>query len=184
MNPANKEWAKMQLYGLLSEDPMLDIRTLVQKLDTPISTLRKFKTEYETARLNGYIHKTINTDLTTVKAIAEKEAEKLIQVIPEEHRTPEVVLEVEQRAVSAFTDGVAGLQALQTETQDAATGLVKIIVDQSQESGLTPKEVQNLVMSLTSIQNAFFNKPTTNVQVNNQTIIGDALSEFRAKLRS
>lgn len=69
------------------------------------------------------------------------------------------------RKVTKFKDSVDGLKVLNEELQHTALALVGDIHDSLGGEDLTTRDLANLASALTSVQNAFFNKPTTNVLV-------------------
>ena len=84
----------------------------------------------------------------------------------------------------AFKNGVSGLKLLSEETQGTAGVIVGRIADMMEDKNLCPQDLAKLTSSLASIQQAFFNKPITNIQVN--TVAGEGkslLSAFRGGLQ-
>jgi len=98
--------------------------------------------------------------------------------------------------------GVNGLRDLKTATYDVALGIVDVIQSRVQilkdrndviigTNGdiaikaipTYTRDVVDLSNAICNIQNAFFNKPVTNVQVNNETSVG-FLADFRSNLKN
>jgi len=105
--------------------------------------------------------------------------------------------------VDRFINSVDNLKALQQSLQDTALKIIDTIRERLDEppargevhdreideitglpdmdDRLTTKDISNLTASLTAVQNAFFNRPTTNITVNNENSTG-MLGEFRSRL--
>ena len=86
-----------------------------------------------------------------------------------------------------FKDGVAGLSLLSEELQGTAGTLIQKIAGFAEldDSKLTPRDLASLTTALTNLQNAFFNKPTTNIQVGVVNGNGESLlSRFQGGLKS
>ena len=84
--------------------------------------------------------------------------------------------------VEKFKDSVTGLQQLNSELQASAGSLALKILEASRAEDLSTNDLRNLSSALTSIQTAFFTKPTTNIQVNNVNA-GDESSSLLDKFR-
>lgn len=159
---------KLEFFGLISADPEIDLKGLVQKLKVPITTLRKWKKEYYKQEDIKDIDKVLNVDEIIVKQIAEQTVDKVVKVLPSEvKKSGEEVEEFKKKKVEEFTQKVDGLDLLKTELQDKANTLILSIGDALKDSHmLDAKDLQSLASALTSVQNAFFNKNTTEVKVN------------------
>jgi len=73
-----------------------------------------------------------------------------------------------RRKVSTFRAKVSDLKTLSEELQSTARALVEQIdIQLEEQQDISCVDIKNLAASLASIQNAFFNRPTTNIQVNN-----------------
>jgi len=89
---------------------------------------------------------------------------------------------VKKKKVAAFKDSVAGLQLLKTEVQGTAGVIIGRIADlmEDENSPLTPRDLTSLTSALCNVQQAFFNHPTTNIQVNTMTGGGEGTSLLSA----
>ena len=156
---------KAKLFGLLTNNPDIDLKQLVQELSTPIATLKRWRKEF--------IDNNRTNTLTKVEEV-------VVDKIVKEFNAP---VEIKHK--------INSLQMLQEETQATAYTIINMITEKLKLEvdgneiflDIDTKELVALTGALTSVQNAFFNRPQTNVQVNN---IGEStgLSDFRKRLRS
>lgn len=211
----NEAEVKLTVFGQLATDPDLDLLLLVQKYKTPIAKLRRWKKEFDKANIEATLVTTLTADEKLIDRIAREVLEEdlptpePLEVDPETNEIItlseykrrqdlkqqrlneiEVKAEYKKQQLETFKDSVNGLQTLQLATQATAGQLVHVIsehVENLSREGhpLISKELQMLASALTSIQNAFFNRPVNNITVNNQTNVeGASLSEFRASLKA
>jgi len=126
---------------------------------------------------------------TTATEMMEEAIEK--EAVPQLHLGDDGTIQVVQEAtvlseeerstrVMAFKQSVTGLQLLKEEVQGAAGIAVCKIAEKIEEGELTAQDLSKLTTTLATVYQAFFNKPTTNIQVNN---VGEGsqnlLSSFR-----
>lgn len=109
--------------------------------------------------------------------------------------------QLKEAVTSDFQDGLAEVRDLCTKSEDAASKLIEVIADRLDEMadgqgdvsvgydgngkaifGSRTKEIVELSVALSNIRNAYFNKPTTNIQVNQ--VGGGMLANFRNKLKA
>jgi len=169
---------RSEVFALLAVDSDLDLRTLVQKFGISIHTLQRWQKEHK-ERLNvNEINKAID-GLIEVEDITSETLETI---------APILCKPVELKKIDNIKDlkkAVTGLQSLKNELQDSAITLLKLIEEKMLDSAyIDIKGIKELAASLAAIQNAFFNKPATNINVNAQANVESAntLSEFRATL--
>lgn len=192
---ASRDEEKLRLFGLLAADPDLDLKKQVQVLKVPISTLRKWRIEHRKGITEEKMEKLVNADPIIIDRVAREVAEQIEEVITPEvlvvdDSTDEVItsselvlrkeqIEIEKQAkidrrASRFVRQVEGVQCLQTDLQTTAGNLLNMIAERVEESmdadetdsrRLSVGEVKDITASITSLQNAFFNKPTTNIAV-------------------
>lgn len=152
----------------------LDLEIVSAVLDTPVPKLQRwFKDFEEQAKVDSALS-LVNLDdvlLTRVLDKVAEEAEQLdqlrvnpitgvIEIVKPETATPAKL------QIQHFRDSVTGLKLLNQELQATAGQITLQILEAAQET-TSPRDLSSLANALTNIQNAFFNKPTTNVQVNN-----------------
>ena len=189
----SKAEAKQRFFALLRMSEQmheeLDLNTLVEELGVTKETLCKWTTQYSEDRTEEDILDTMNVDAMILEEVIEGpqvhiNEHGVIEVVPEAVpiTTPEPA---DTEKLAAFKKKVTGLQLLNEEVQGAAGALVSKIVTASEDEDLTARDLASLVTALTNVQNAFFNKPTTNIQVNTTTGEGKSLlSSFQARLQS
>ena len=189
---------KLKFFGILATDPDIDIKTLVQSLKVPFQTLNKWKTEHNNGITNDALEKVLDTDEIIIRKVAEEVADKIIEVKvkPDEPLSPEEEEKINKKFKAKKTKDIiskiSNLQELKTDVQAVAKDLVSSIADRLQDIQNEPtcydsKDIASLTTALTSIQNAFFNKPTTQIGVslhtgsdqNDQTLLG-----FRARMKN
>lgn len=190
---------KLKFLGLLGEarvrKEQLNYEVIADYLEEPVAKLKKWAREWEKQdRESAAVDMLLNIDDIVVERITdelESEFKAILHVNPvtgeiEKIKDPEPEKRVAAN-LSVFRDNVTGLQVLSSELQAAAGTLVGRVLELAQEPELTSRDLGNLATALTSIQNAFFNKPTTNIQVNTvsaapgQTTL---LEAFKGKLKS
>jgi len=162
----------------------LDIATIVEEFQVTKDTIARWSLAYSEAQVEERVLTAMDQEVVEAFEAPKVQINKqgVIEVITSS--PPAFNLETSERLV-AFKEKVAGLQLLNSEVQGAAGHLVDKILRASEDPNLTARDLSNLVAALTSIQNAFFNKPTTNIQVNNTTGDGKSLlSSFQARMRS
>jgi len=193
--------AKFELFGLLATDPDLDLRKYVQKYGEPLNTLKTWKREFKKSKTAEDLDKLLNVDAEIVERVANEVVMEIDHVAGEivsaevlEGREAERAhaLEVKEKyakiRAETFTSGASGLNALRGEVQATAADLVHLIAQKIELEGdeLSIKDMNMLSSSISTIQNSFFNRPTTNIQVNNVAGEegGTSLSAFREQLRA
>lgn len=208
----NIKEARIKFYGLLSTNPDIDPKQVAKELKTPVPTLMRWKKDYEADSTLESLDKLIEADEVIVERAANivveelaKELEPMIpkhapaiegevlskeqlQEIEEEKQEQEKRLEIykEQKA-KEITKGIKGLGLLKEDIQEVAQDLIVRVKEEMEENDYIPiKDVKDLTAVVTQLQNTFFNRPTTNIQVNNtnQNITEGALHEFRTNLRN
>ena len=131
--------------------------------DVSYATVLRIKSEYKRAYAEGTVDQMVDMDA----AILAEVEEQIKSNLPEN---------VADKADELF-DGVKGLQRLQTEFQVTAsqlnTKIASFILNAKQ-----PSEIESLVNSLVQLQNAFFNKNSTQVNVQNNFGSSDGSSGY------
>jgi hypothetical protein len=202
------EELKLKAFGLykshcLQHPPeTFDLIKTAEKLDCKAGQVRRWIKDYESLDESASVASLVNVDALLVERITNEVAHELEEAEPYtvdaeeepdnlvvnpitglvEVRQSEVVRDVNPK-IAAFRDNLKGLQLLEEETRIAAGALVEQISKEARYGSLEPKELASLASALTSIQNAFFNKPVTNVQVNNISGGSGLLSELKERLK-
>lgn len=205
----SREENKLKFYGLIRsadlEGKTLDYSVVSDYLEVPVATLKRWAEELKKMDETDSITKLVNVDQVMIDKIA-KEVQQEVEAADSpvffnpvtgaiETRKPVAEVTAKQQVsaekIKQFKDGVTGLQLLNSETQAAAGTLIsrisELAADDDSERQLSPRDIASLANSLASIQNAFFNKPTTQILVN-QTNGGDGqgtslLDMFKARLK-
>jgi len=190
----SKAEAKQRFFALLRMSEQmheeLDLATLASELDVAETTLRKWAVQYSEDRTEEEILDTMDVDAMILEEVIEGpqvqiNEQGVIEVIPEAEVVPKVLSEpVDTEKLAAFKKKITGLQLLNEEVQGAAGTLVGKIIDASEDSELTARDLASLVTALTNVQNAFFNKPTTNIQINQVEGGTSLLQSFKDRLKS
>jgi len=159
--------AKEELFAIFhaakKADQELNLAKLSIVLDTPEVKLKAWVAKYE-------------ADYTRESIQAEAGPELVIN----ENGVIEVV-ESQLTRISDFK-GAGGLQLLHAEVQATAGTLVTRIADMAEQE-LNPRDLVSLTSALTSLQQAFFNRPVTNIQINGNE--GKSLlSSFQDRLQA
>lgn len=171
---ANEE-KKLKFFGLIKaaaaiENKELDYDALAQMFEEPKSKLRSWFKQFKEQAKDDDILKLIDLDTIVLDKVIEKAEEDLTEQFKVNPITGVIEPVVEEPKVTAkvrqFRDRVTGLKLLDEELRATAGSLVCQIAEATQDE-LNPRDLANLANALVSIQNAFFNKPTTNIQVNN-----------------
>lgn len=171
----------------------LDYKLIAEELDVSESTLKKWSKQLKEQEdvtnildidqiILDRVTKELETELAGIPQTRVNPVTGEIELIKPEDQT------VAKRSakVESFKKGVEGLQLLSEETQGVAAELLDKISDQLVREELNSRDLSNLTNAVTSIQNAFFNKPTTNVQVNNIQAGEDnpLLAAFRERMKN
>lgn len=186
----------VQLAGKVEANADLDWQLLSKELKTPVKTLRIWLKELVKAKTTEGVLALLDTDEQVIENVIESAVEVaagprvelvngVIHVIEEGEVSPEEKKQLAEEKIEKFKQSVEGLRLLQGEVQGAAGNLVEKIARFSENDKLEVKELGILTAALASIQNAFFNKPQTNIQVNTMNGEGQSLlSSFRERLKS
>jgi len=177
-----------------------DCEMVSKELDVPVITLHKWLKEFAKANTTEQVLDMLEVDTQIVEEIAEKVIAPAIEVangpkieiidgviqVTDEHMLSEKEKQaLQSQKISQFKDRTNGLFLLQEEVQGTAGSIVGKIADKLEENILPTQEIVLLTNALTSIQNAFFNRPTTNIQVNAMGSEGEPLLKaFRNRLES
>lgn len=139
-------------YGAIARlDAGFELNDIAEELAISVNTVRRWKREYEESKQNG----TLDSLLSMDDMIAE--ITKLSLPLPEEL----VDSQLDKLAAS-----VKGLQSLQEDFQTTARYLNTRIKSMAMSADSTG-ELVDLINGLATLQNAFFNKNTTQVNVQN-----------------
>jgi len=191
---------KLEFYSLVktSEElgQQLEYEAISDSLDVPVKQLKRWKTELSKLDDSESIIKLLDVDQLIIDEAADHVAEELEELAgPRMEVVGGVIQIVDENAVAAaveakqtianFKDKVHGLQLLDEEVRGTAGTLVSRIAVLAEGAELNARDLASLTSALTSIQQAFFNKPTTNIQVNTINGAGEGLlSNFRGGLKS
>lgn len=163
----------------------VDFAAASKKLEIPERKLRKWATEdleleaCETLLANvATVSDTIPVRPKSEEPEATLTEAGTIAIVPSENSR--------EHRVQRIAGGASGLQLLHAEVQATAGTIVQRIGDALEESLMCPKDLAILTTALTSIQQAFFNRPVTNIQVNNVSTDGESklLKAFQKNLRA
>lgn len=195
---------KLRFYGLLAEARVrgekMDYQAMADYLEEPLARLKRWANEWEEEQNEGnLVDGLLNIDDIVIERITDEVAAQIkplfhinpitgeIEKVPDEN-SPAVIKERKlDETLKGFRDNVGGLQLLNSELQAAAGTLVGRVLELAQEPELNARDLGTLAGALTSIQNAFFNKPTTNIQVNSITPADGSttlLDVFKGRLKS
>lgn len=164
------EEQKLRAIGLIAEDRTpANLRKIAEEEKIPYSKLIKWRAELDKTKVDGSVEVAIQADQVLIHRIAE-ETKKELSELPEGT--------VVEGDIDAVVSGLTGLDILSTTTQSAALRLAKR-VDHLALGCTDARELQSLVTSICALQVAFFNKQTTQVNVQNNTYTSDAVSKFK-----
>jgi len=191
--------AKLKFFGFLKTaealGDKLEYEAISDSLEVPVRKLKKWETEYNKLDEEETVVDLLDVDQMVIDEVTKHVAEEVSEEIvgPQMDIVDGKIVVVKDTAVQdaldakleSFKGGVKGLQLLQEEVQGTAGTLVSRIAVLAEDSELTAKDLASLTAALTSMQQAFFNKPTTNIQVNTLNSEGGSLlSSFREQLKS
>jgi hypothetical protein len=192
---------KLQFQGILrlsvTVDRKPDLDAIATELDVTVSCLRQWAHETAEMDQSEAILQLLELDMDILDDVTSHESEKAVTddteprvelidgVITVTDPKAKMVSKAKKDKIAAFKEGVTGLQLLNTELQGTAGTIVGKIADLVEDTDLTARDLQSLTTALTSIQQAFFNKPTTNIQVNAVGSEGvSLLKKFQDRLSS
>jgi hypothetical protein len=180
---------KLKFLGLVKTAALtkhdLDLDIISEELDEPKVKLNRWIKEFKRDDIEAGARELVNID----DLVIDRVLEEIDENIPEFHINPVTgVIEPKPEAskspeIQHFKDSVTGLKLLNEELQAAAGSIVCQIVEAAQDE-TRPRELSNLAKALTDIQNAFFNKPTTNIQVNNVSSSGEGGSTLLEQFKN
>jgi len=133
-------------------DAGMDPKDIAEELELSVNTVRRWKTEFTESKRAGTLAELMNMP-DYVDAIAD-----LTKQLPS--------AEYAEGSANELVNGVTALNILQQEFQDTARYLNTRIKSLAMSSS-HPGEIVDLINGLTALQNAFFNKNTTSVNVQN-----------------
>lgn len=190
---------KLAFYNLLAEDIQFNLVKAAQELKIPVPTLRRWKNDYVKSTGIADLDATINTDTIIIEEVAEKVFSQVVEATPMVVSRGELLTPEEQaitadtykkKGIKEFTKKVSNLQMLQTEVQTVAVDLVTLIAQEVDKlrhgeasSFYSTKDIALLTNALTSIQNSFFNRPTTLINNVSGDVEVSGLSVFRESLK-
>lgn len=195
--------AKLRFLGIWklakSLKEILDFETVATELGVSPKDLTKWDKEFRKSESLEEIQALLDVDAEIVEQIASDVASKATKAAAEprvEIVGGKIVVktesdedlvkqqEAQDALVEQFKCKVNGLQALNAEVQGTAGLLLKKITHHVNAGDLDIKELTQLTTALTSIQNAFFNRPTTQIMVNTGGSGDNLLGAFKARMRS
>jgi len=173
---AEEDAVKFEILGKLNAGTKA--QELAQDYGISYPKILKWKKEFKEAKENGTVADLIAADKVTIHEVAESVKHDIKELTdnPKE-------IEVLEGEVDQAIAEIDGLKVLNTKVQTVALRLASKI----EEKTLKVEDIgdlQVLVNSLAVIQNAFFNKPLTNVNVLNAPgANNDTVSEFKKLMR-
>lgn len=195
----SNEETKLKAFGLykahcLEHKPEnFNYAQVAEQLDCKPAQVRKWIKEYQDLDKDASVANLVNIDEAMLDKVAKELDEDIEGAEKHELFVNPVTGAVEVKLpgqpkdsgraqkITAFKDNVKGLQLLDQEVRAAAGIVVEEIMKYAQIEELSAKDLASLSSALTNIQNAFFNKPVTQVQVNN--ISGEEGTTLLASLR-
>ena len=129
---------------------------IAAELDVPYTKVLRYKREFEKAEREGTLAEIVDIDAVLLMKLMNDYKES----------TPEGLLPVVEEAIGELTAVKSTADALAQNMQIAAattTDKIKVMVGQA----TTPGEIEILASALCALQNAFFNKNSTQVLVQN-----------------
>lgn len=194
------EETKLKAFGLFkahqatNPTQTFDYEHAAETLDVKATQIRKWSKDFMELDRDESVANLVSVDDVMLERIA-KELDEDLEAVEPRHElfvnpvtgAVEVKLPGEAKEsgrakkIAAFKDNVHGLQLLDQDVRATAGILVEQISYYAQTEELNSRDIASLANALTSIQNAFFNKPVTNVQVNN--ISGEEGSTLLKSLR-
>ena len=174
----DKKFKLMGLIAAVEEGGSLDSKALAEELGEKPATIKRWVTEIRKKQKEGAVLDLMDLDEILLSKLSEELKEEveemelnLVDINPvtgaievkQSNITPQTK-EAEEK-IENFKKGVEGLKALSTELQGVAGKTLISISTALDKDNVDPRDLQSLAAALTSIQNAFFNKPTTNVNV-------------------
>lgn len=187
---------KLKYFGLIKAaaktETKLDLQDVSDELNVSVARLRTWAKEFqESEEAENILHLLDVSELLIDRVVTEviQEASFEIDETTGEiiaTNTEELYNKPESKDILAFKDQVTGLQALNQEVQAAAGMVAKKVLKKikTADDDMSPKDLKSLADAITGIQNAFFNKPQTNVQVNMAVGESSLLNNFRNNMKS
>lgn len=187
----SKEENKLKLLGLISSLSVGDIPNydaLAEELGESKTTVIAWASKIRRKQKDGQVLDMIDVESIMMDKVAD-EVKQMLQLDPISGEVNLVDVEKEDSTevlterIEKFRGSVKGLELLNEDLQSTASLLSARIGVLLLESEVHPKDLASLANALTSIQVAFFNKPTTTVNVG-VGIGNEGLSKFRAELKN
>jgi hypothetical protein len=167
---------KMEIFARIEAKD--EIRDMVGDYGIPYPKLLQLKKEYQDKKREGTLLDAATIDNMIIDRISNEVSKEATIQYPECEDTI-------ADAAGEFKKGVDGLKLLDTNLQNTAIKLVTRI-NSLTYGNLEPSEIQKLSAALTNIQNAFFNKPTTNINLNTQinNSSSERVSRFKGLMKN
>ncbi|AWD90250.1 terminase small subunit [Dickeya phage Amaethon] len=144
-------------YGAIARiEADMDVREIAEELELSVNTVRRWKTEYQEHKRTGNLDQLLSMEDYTI-AIAE-----LTKSLP---IPPDMLGD----KAKELTKGLDSLSRLQEEFQDSARYLNTRLRALAMSAASTG-ELLDLINGLSILQTAFFNKNTTQVNVQNNYV--------------
>jgi hypothetical protein len=141
----------MQKYKVISLlDAQVDAKSVADELGISYGVVLKLKREYETAIVEGTLDKLINTDVIALQRLAEE--------LPDDK-------DYIQAAASKLVTEVSSIQRLQSNMTKTAEHINTRVLSLTMSADVG--ELKTLTEILCNLQVAFFNKNSTQVNVQN-----------------
>ena len=160
---------KLKALGLIA-DGTRELKDIGLELKVSYPTMLAWRKELESGIESGHLETIVNTDELVVHETVEMIKNNLAE-LPEE-----ASIAISGELMDTL-EGIDGYNVLSTKLQATAGKLVDKIDAAADTSD--PMLIESLVDALTKIQNAFFNKNSTYVQVNNTAPTGQKVSQFQ-----
>lgn len=169
---------KLKFKGLVeaaeANNQEIDLELVANYLETSPKTLKTWLTKFAEEKHEQSILQLARGETNDHQFVVNP----VTGAIEQAHQDTDIV------QIAKFKDSVTGLQILNEDLQ-ATAGLLTNRIQLAAMNVDKPSELNSLASALCSIQSAFFNKPTTNVQVNNiQASEGSLLSAFKDGMKN
>lgn len=167
--------AKTKVFTALAEDPKVSLRELSDTLGYSYPTLLKWRNEYHEALKTNQVTTLLDLDSAVLSKAFDTAVADLAVVAPGE-------LSGITAKAAEVKAGVANLNILQAALQNSAIQVVHQI-NLALATDISCRDIAQLASALTSIQTAFFTKPSVNVLVDNSVNSNSMLAAFKQEMK-
>ena len=163
---------KLKALGLIKAGR--DLKELVNELDVHYPKLLQWRSELNKKVETCTLTSIVDVDQVIVHEVAERVKNDLIELDPTQAK-------VIKGEIADVVSGIDGYQLLSVKLQTVALTLANKIDEASEDECFnTPAGIESLVSSLSRLQEAFFNKNGTNINILNAPSGSASKSKFQA----